>query len=171
MLVFGIAQFWYLSYDLAPNYDVGPRCERNRRKKLDFNEFSFWAPDLAPNYDVSLWNRSILMLELGFRPKLRFWANMSTKQTQKIGFQRIQLISSRTLRNGKLNMSVFGIAQFWYLSNDLGPNYDFGSRCAQNRRKKSDFNEFGFWAPEPLRNCKKTCQAFESLNSYVQAMI
>ena len=32
-----------------------------------------------------LLNPSILMSELGFRPKLRFWAKMRTKQTQKIG--------------------------------------------------------------------------------------
>ena len=31
-----------------------------------------------------LLNRSILMSELGVRPKLRFWAQMSSKQTQKI---------------------------------------------------------------------------------------
>ena len=31
-----------------------------------------------------LLNRSILLSELGVRPKLRFWAQMSTKQTQKI---------------------------------------------------------------------------------------
>ena len=30
---------------------------------------------------VRLWNRSILVSELGFRPKLQVWANMSTKQT------------------------------------------------------------------------------------------
>ena len=32
-----------------------------------------------------LLNRSILISEIGFRPKLRLWAKMSTKQTQKIG--------------------------------------------------------------------------------------
>ena len=32
---------------------------------------------------LRLLNRSILMLELGVRPKLRFWGQMSTKQTQK----------------------------------------------------------------------------------------
>ena len=32
-----------------------------------------------------LLNRSFLMSELGFRLKLRVWAKMSTKQTQKIG--------------------------------------------------------------------------------------
>ena len=32
---------------------------------------------------VRLLNRSILMFELGFKPKLLFWAKMSTKQTQK----------------------------------------------------------------------------------------
>ena len=31
-----------------------------------------------------LLNRSILMSELGLRPKLRVWAHMSCKQTQKI---------------------------------------------------------------------------------------
>ena len=30
-------------------------------------------------------NQSVLMSELGFRPKLRVWGKMSTKQTQKIG--------------------------------------------------------------------------------------
>ena len=33
---------------------------------------------------IRLLNRSIQMSELGFRPKLRFRAKMSTKQTQKI---------------------------------------------------------------------------------------
>ena len=33
---------------------------------------------------ASLWNRLIMMFELGFRPKFRFWDKMSTKQTQKI---------------------------------------------------------------------------------------
>ena len=32
---------------------------------------------------LMLFNRSVLMSELGFRPKLRFWDKMSTKQTQK----------------------------------------------------------------------------------------
>ena len=38
-------------------------------------------------------NRSILMSELGVRPKLRFWAKFSMKQTRKIGLQEIQLLS------------------------------------------------------------------------------
>ena len=32
---------------------------------------------------LRLLNRSVLMSELGFRPKLRFWPKMSTKHTQK----------------------------------------------------------------------------------------
>ena len=36
-----------------------------------------------------LLNLSILMFELGIRPKLPFCAQMSSKQTQKIGLQRI----------------------------------------------------------------------------------
>ena len=40
-------------------------------------------------------NCLIMMSELEVRPKLRFWAKMSMKQTQKIGLQRIQLLPSR----------------------------------------------------------------------------
>ena len=36
------------------------------------------------------------MYELGLRPKLRFWAKKSMKQTRKIVIQEIQLLSSRT---------------------------------------------------------------------------
>ena len=43
-------------------------------------------------------NRSILMSELGVRPKLRFWAKMKRKKTRKIGHQEILLLSSRTLQ-------------------------------------------------------------------------
>ena len=68
-------------------------------KKTEFKEFSFWAHEPLRNgkkKHVSLLNRSILMSELGVRPKLRFWAKMSGKQTQKIGLQQIQHLSSRT---------------------------------------------------------------------------
>ena len=43
---------------------------------------------------VRLWNRSILMSDIGVRSKLRRWAKMSMKQTRKIELQRIQLLSS-----------------------------------------------------------------------------
>ena len=45
---------------------------------------------------VRLLNRSILMSELGVRPKLRFWAQMRRKQTRKIGLKGIHLLSSQT---------------------------------------------------------------------------
>ena len=41
------------------------------------------------------------MSELGVRPKLRFSAKIRRKKTQKNEVQGIQLLSSRTLRNGK----------------------------------------------------------------------
>ena len=47
---------------------------------------------------------------------------------------------------------------------------DFGSTWIGNSREKSDFNKFSFSAHEPLRNGKKTIQAFELLNSDVRAM-
>ena len=41
----------------------------------------------------------------------------------------------------------------------------------ENRRKKWDFNEFSFWAHEPLWNGKETFQAFESINSDIRDRI
>ena len=59
------------------------------------------------------------MSELGVRPKLRFWAKMSMKQTRTIGLQQIQLLISRTLLemvkkhfrllNRLILMSVLGV--------------------------------------------------------------
>ena len=37
-----------------------------------------------------LLNRSILMSELGVRPKLRFWAKLIMKQTQKSDFKKFR---------------------------------------------------------------------------------
>ena len=71
----------------------------------------------------------------------------------------------------KKNNSGFWIAQFWCPNKDLGLTYDFGSTWVRNRREKSDFYEFSFSANEPLRNGKKTIQAFELLNSYVRPRI
>ena len=68
-------------------------------------------------------------------------------------------------------MSLLGIAEFWFLGYDLGPNYDFGSRWARNKREKSDLNELSFWAHEPLRNVKKKSQSLESLNYDIRARI
>ena len=104
---------------------------------------------------IRLLNRSILMSELGVRPRLRFWALMSCKQTPKILLQGIQLLSSRTfckwekkhvrLWNHSILMSEIGVR----------PNYDVGPRWAWNGREKSAFNEFSFSAHEPLGNGKK----------------
>ena len=55
------------------------------------------------------------------------------------------------------------------LSEELGPNYDFGPRWARNRREKSDFNDSASELTITLEMVKKTCQALESLNSDVRA--
>ena len=57
--------------------------------------------EMVTKKHVRLWNRSILMSEIGVSSKFRCWAKMSMKQTRKIKLQRIQLLSSRTPRNGK----------------------------------------------------------------------
>ena len=72
---------------------------RNRTPRNSASELT--NPLETVKKHVRLWNRSILMSELGVRPKLRFWAKMSKKQTRKIELQPIQLLSSSTPRNGK----------------------------------------------------------------------
>ena len=52
-----------------------------------------------------LLNRSVLMSELEFRPKLRVWAKMRTKHTQK--FNEFSFRAHETLRNGKKNVLGF----------------------------------------------------------------
>ena len=48
------------------------------------------------NSFAELTNPLEMVSELGIRPKLRFWAKMSKKQTRKIVIQQIQLLFSRT---------------------------------------------------------------------------
>ena len=67
--------------------DVKNRTSRNSASEL-MNPL-----EMVKKHD-RLWNRSIMMSELGARPKLRFWAKTRKKRTQKIGLQRIQLMSS-----------------------------------------------------------------------------
>ena len=75
--------------------------------------------DIVEN-QFKLLNRSILMSELGVRPKLQFWTQMSSKQTQKIRLQGIKLLSSQTpleivknhvrLLNRSILMSKIGVS-------------------------------------------------------------
>ena len=50
---------------------------------------------------VLLWNRTILMFELGVRSKLRCWAKISIRQTRKSGFNELSFRAHEPLRNGK----------------------------------------------------------------------
>ena len=56
-----------------------------KTRTLTNSAFELTNPLVIVKKHFRLLNRSILISELGFRPKLRFWAKMSTKQTQKIG--------------------------------------------------------------------------------------
>ena len=59
----------------------------------------------------SLFNRSIMMSELGVRPKLRFAVQMSSKQTQKnLTARNTASELTNPLEMVKKNMSGFGIA-------------------------------------------------------------
>ena len=83
---------------------------------------------------VRLWNRSILMSEIGVRPKLRCWAKMSRKQTRKIGHQQIQILSS-------LLMSELGVrlCNRSILMSELGvrPKLRFWAKMSMKRTQKN----------------------------------
>ena len=51
------------------------------------------------------------MFELGVRPKLRFWAKMSRKQTPKTGSRNSASELTNPLEMVKKNMLVTGIAK------------------------------------------------------------
>ena len=148
---------------LGPIYNFGPRWARNKREKSDFKKFSFWAHEPLRNGKKNLSGLGIAQFwcpsyELGanydFGPR---WAR---NKREKLDFKEFSFWTHKPLRNGKNNMSDFGIAQFWCPSLELGPIYDFGPRWARNRREKSDLNEFSLWAHEPLRNGKKNISDF-----------
>ena len=59
--------------------------ETDTKNRTSTNSASVLANPLGMvKKQFRLLNRSILLSQLGVRPKLRFWAQMSTKQTQKI---------------------------------------------------------------------------------------
>ena len=98
------------------------------------------SKDLGPNYD--------------------FGSKWAWYKREKSDFNEFNFWTHEPLINGKKNMPVFGIAQFWFSGYDLGLNYEFGSRWAWNRREQTDFNEFSFWAHEPLINGEKSMPVF-----------
>ena len=68
------------------------------------------------------------MSEIGFRPKLRCWAKMSRKQTQKSDFKEFSYLAHEPFRNEKKKQ--FRLLNRSILMSELavGPNYDFGPR-------------------------------------------
>ena len=55
-----------------------------KHRTLTNSDYELTNPLEMVKNQFRLLNRSILMSELGVRPKLRFWAQMSSKQTQKL---------------------------------------------------------------------------------------
>ena len=115
-----------------------------------------------------LLNRPILRSELGVGRNYGFGHRSVVNKHKKFDCKEFSFWAHEPFRNGKKNISGFGIAEFWCSRWELGRNYDVGTRWAWNRNEKSDFKEFSFWPHEPLRNGKKPIQAFESLNSEVR---
>ena len=52
------------------------------------------------------------MSELGVRPKLRFWAKLIMKQTQKSDFKKFRFSAHEPLRNGKNTFQPFESLNF-----------------------------------------------------------
>ena len=57
-------------------------------------------------------------------------------------------------------MPIFRIAQLWCPSKDLGPNYDFGTSWAGNKREKSNFNDSASEFTNSLEMVKKNMPVF-----------
>ena len=120
-------------------------------------------------YQFRLLNRSILRSELGVRPKYGFGHRSEINRHKKSECKEFSFWANEPLRNGKKNMSGFGIAPFWCSRSVLGRKDDGGPRWAWNRYEKKEFQRIQLLSSRPLRNGKKPIQAFESLNSEVRA--
>ena len=88
-----------------------------------------------------LLNRSMLMSELRVRPKLRFWAKKSIKQTRKIGVQGIQLLNSRIPQ--KFKKKHFGLLNRSILMFELGvrPKLRFRAKKSMQQTRKIGLQE------------------------------
>ena len=112
--------------------------------------------------------RSILISKLGVSLKLRFRAHMGGKQTQKFDCKEFSFWAHEPLKNWEKKH-----VRLWnhlILMSEIGVRLKL--RCwakMSNRHEKSDFNEFRFWAHEPLKMGKQTFQAFKSHNFEVRA--
>ena len=94
---------------LRPKLQCWAKMSRNRHEKSYFNECSFWAHEPLRNgkKQFRLLNCSILMSELGVRPKLWCWAKMSMKQARKIWLQGISFWAHESLRNVKKTCEIW----------------------------------------------------------------
>ena len=142
------------------------QTQKNLTKRNSASELTI--PFEMVKKHVRLWNRSILMSDIGVKHKLRCWPKMSMKVTRKIELQQIHLLSSRTLKKWYKKH-----ARLWHHSimmSEIGVSSKLRcwAKMSMTQTRKTDFNEFNFWAHEPHRNDKKPCQALESLNSDVQ---
>ena len=110
-----------------------------------------------------------MMSELGARPKLQFWAKMSKKRTRKIEIQRIQIPSSRTPYNGKKTIQAFESLNFDVRARSQARDTILGQDEQETDAKNWTSTNLVSQLTNPLEEVKKTFQAFESLNSDVQA--
>ena len=139
-----------------------------KNRPLMNSAFELTNPLEMVKNQLRLLNRSTLMSELGVRPKLRFGAQMSTKQTQKIWQKQFSFWAHESLRNGKKNISGFGIAQIWCLSL-ARPKLRFWAKMSKKRTRKIRLQRIQLLSSRTLRHGKKTFQAFESFNFEVRA--
>ena len=110
-----------------------------------------------------------MMSELGVRPILLFWAKMSKKRTRKIGLQRIQLLSSQTLRKGEKTFHAFKPLNFEVRARSQAQITILGTDEQLTDTKKLTARNSASELTSPLEMVKKTCQALESLNYDVRA--
>ena len=89
---------------VKPKLQFWAKVSNKRTRKIGLQRIYLFSSKPLRNgkkKHFRLWNRTIWRSELGVCPKLQFWAKMRRTQTRKIKLQGIQLLSSRTLKNGK----------------------------------------------------------------------
>ena len=72
-----------------------------KNRTLTNSSFELTNPLSMVENQFNLLNRSILKFELGVRPKLRFWTEMSSNRHKKSDSKEFSLGAHEHLRNGK----------------------------------------------------------------------
>ena len=109
------------------------------------------------------------MSELGVRPKLRFWAKLIMKQTQKSDFKKFRFWAHKPFKNSKKTFQPFESLNSDVRARRKAQITILGQKEHETDAKIRTSRNSASKLTNPLEMVKKTFQAFELVNSDVRS--